>query len=155
MQKYKKVSAPVKASIWFTVCNAIQKGISLLSTPIFTRLLTPEQYGTYTVYQSWYQIISIFATLNLFYGVFNNGMTKFPNDKRTFTSSMQGLSTTLTVCFFVYILYAHPFGTSCWNCPRCMYSRCLPNCFLRRNSIFGPPMRDMTTNIENWWLLPS
>lgn len=111
MQKYKKVSAPVKASIWFTVCNAIQKGISLLSTPIFTRLLTPEQYGTYTVYQSWYQIISIFATLNLFYGVFNNGMTKFPNDKRTFTSSMQGLSTTLTVALFCIYLIRPSF----WN----------------------------------------
>lgn len=74
-------------------------------------MLTPEQYGTYTVYQSWYQIISIFATLNLFYGVFNNGMTKFPNDKRTFTSSMQGLSTTLTVALFCIYLIRPSF----WN----------------------------------------
>lgn len=105
LQKYKEMSAPVKASIWFTICNATQKGIALISTPIFTRLLTTEQYGIYTVYQSWYQIISIFATLNLFYGVFNNGMTKFTNDRRTFTSSMQGLSTVLTLILFgIYLI---------------------------------------------------
>lgn len=105
LQKYKGISAPVKASIWFTVCNATQKGIALISTPIFTRLLTTEQYGIYTVYQSWYQIISIFATLNLFYGVFNNGMTKYTDDRRTFTSSMQGLSTMLTLILFgIYII---------------------------------------------------
>ena len=56
-QKYQSLSQPVKASLWFTVCNAVQKGISLVSTPIFTRMLTPEQYGVYTVYQSWYAII--------------------------------------------------------------------------------------------------
>lgn len=111
LQKYKKLSAPVKASLWFTVCNATQKGISLISTPIFTRLLTTEQYGIYTVYQSWYQIISIFATLNLFYGVFNNGMTKYPNDRRVFASSMQGLSTTITVILFAVYLVRPAF----WN----------------------------------------
>ena len=35
VDKYKSLSAPVKASIWFTVCNIIQKGIALISTPIF------------------------------------------------------------------------------------------------------------------------
>lgn len=102
--KYKKIPAAAKAALWFTICNALQKGISLLSTPIFTRLLTTEQYGVYTVYQSWYQIISIFATLNLFYGVFNNGMTKYSEDRLRFTSSMQGLSSVLTIAlFFIYL----------------------------------------------------
>lgn len=102
-QKYQSLSQPVKASLWFTVCNAVQKGISLVSTPIFTRMLTPEQYGVYTVYQSWYAIISIIATLNLSYGVFNNGMSKYPEDRPRFVSSMQGLSITATL--IVSIVY--------------------------------------------------
>lgn len=102
---YNKLSAPVKASLWFTVCNIAQKGVSLLSTPIFTRIMTTEQYGVYAIYQSWYSIITIFATLNLYLGVYNNGMTKFPNDRKRFTSSMQGLSTTITIgLFFIYVL---------------------------------------------------
>ena len=109
--KYNGISKPVKASIWFTICSILQKGISLISTPIFTNLLTKEQYGVYTVYQSWYQIIIIFATLNLYLGVYNNGMTKFPDDRKKFTSSMQGLSTTITALLFVVYICFHNF----WN----------------------------------------
>lgn len=105
IDKYKCMSEPVKASVWFALCNIVQRGISLLSTPIFTRILTTEQYGVYSVYQSWYQIIFIFSTLNLTYGVYNNGLTKYENDRPAFTSAMQGLSTTITIgLFFVYLI---------------------------------------------------
>lgn len=111
IQKYRELSAPVKASLWFVVSNVIQKGVSLLATPIFTRLLTTEQYGVYSVYQSWYSIITIFATLNLSAGVFNNGMVKWPNDRKRFTASMQGLSTSITMALFVIYLLGQDF----WN----------------------------------------
>lgn len=111
VKAYSNISVAARASIWFAVCNALQKGIALLTTPIFTRLLTTEQYGDYTVYQSWYQVISILATLNLFFGVFNNGMTKFSDDKQRFTSSMQGLCTILTIGLFVVYL----IGMNFWN----------------------------------------
>lgn len=96
LKKYKKIPDPVKASLWFTICSIIQKGISFITMPIFTRLLSTSEYGMFSVYQSWYFIISIFATLNLSYGVFNNGLTKF-NNKEEFTSSMLGLSTSITI----------------------------------------------------------
>lgn len=111
LNSYKKLSAPVKASIWFIICNIIQKGISLLTTPIFTRILTTEQYGTYSIYQSWYSIIFIFATLNLYAGVYNNGLTKYSEDKDSLTSSLQGLSTTVTVGLFILYLTNMNF----WN----------------------------------------
>ena len=66
LNKYNKISEPVKASIWYTICNVINKGIALLSTPIFTRVMTEEQYGTFTIFQSWYSIIFIFTSLNIF-----------------------------------------------------------------------------------------
>lgn len=108
---YRSLSEPVKASFWFTICNIVQKGIALLFTPAFTRIMTTEQYGQYSVYQSWYAIVSIFATLNLYMGVYNNGMVKWPEERKRFTSAMQGLSTTLTLCLFMIYLIAIPF----WN----------------------------------------
>lgn len=108
---YSKLSAPVKASLWFTICSIVQKGITLLSTPIFTRLLTTEQYGEYSVYQSWYAIISIFATLNLSAGVLFNGLTKYEDDRDRIISSFQGLSTTVTGILFVIYLVFRNF----WN----------------------------------------
>lgn len=110
-KKYATISEAVKASIWFTVCNVIQKGIALLTTPIFTRIMTAEQYGQYTVYQSWYTIVAIFATLNLSAGVYNNGMIKWPEEKRKFTSSIQSLSTFVTIGLFLLYLVGLPF----WN----------------------------------------
>ncbi|MCI8352319.1 MAG: oligosaccharide flippase family protein [Clostridia bacterium] len=110
-EKYIALSNPVKASIWFAICNILQKGISVITVPIFTRILTTEQYGIYSVYQSWYQIIAVFATLNLYYGVFNNGMLKYSKDKDGFTSAIQGLTTCITAVFLVVYIA----GKSFWN----------------------------------------
>lgn len=111
INQYHSIPAPLKASIWFTICSVIEKGVSLLTTPIFTRILTSEQYGTYSIYQSWYSIITIFATLNLHAGVYNNGMTKWPEDRSRYTSSLQGLSTSLTL--LLLLIYSSNY--SFWN----------------------------------------
>lgn len=47
IEKYCSLPTLTKASLWFLVCSFIQKGISVISTPIFTRLLTPEEYGLF------------------------------------------------------------------------------------------------------------
>jgi O-antigen/teichoic acid export membrane protein len=98
------MSAAAKAAIWFAVCSILQKGISFVTVPIFTRLMTPEQYGQFSVYSSWNLILTIFATLNLSAGVFNNGMTKYPNDRNRYISSMQGLPTVVTLALLVVYL---------------------------------------------------
>jgi O-antigen/teichoic acid export membrane protein len=80
-------------------------------------LLTTEQFGLFNVYKSWLSIISIFATLSLHGGVFNNGMVKFEKDRDKFTSSMQGLSSTITVAlFFVYLMFKN-FWNSIFELP--------------------------------------
>ena len=104
LNKYKSIPVAAKASLWFAVCSIVQKGISLITIPLFTRLLTTEQYGEFSVYQSWYQIINVFATLNLSLGVFNNGMTKYPAERNKYMSAMQGLSTVVTTLLFCVYL---------------------------------------------------
>lgn len=104
IEKYKSIPAAAKVSLWFAICSVIQKGISLITVPIFTRLLTTDQYGQFSVFQSWYSIISIFATLNLSYGVFFKGMQKYPDERDKYTSSMQALSTSVTLLLFCVYL---------------------------------------------------
>lgn len=116
-KKYEGISAPVKASAYFTLCNIFQRGISMITAPIFTRLLTTEQYGVYSVYNSWYSIVSIFATLNLSYGVFIAGLTRFDDDRKRFVSSMQGVSTTVTAVVFCVYLIFHNFWNQILNLP--------------------------------------
>lgn len=104
--KYNSLSCLVKAGIWFTLCNFLQKGISFLVMPIFTRIMTTEEYGQYSVYNSWYSMVTIFATLHLSYYVFNKGLVKYEEDQDQFVVSIQSLSATLTASIFIlYILF--------------------------------------------------
>lgn len=106
IEKYKGIPLAMKASLWYIVCSIMQKAIAFVTTPIFTRLMTTEQYGEVTLYNSWLEVFTIFATLNLFYGVYNNVLAKYPAEKDVATSSMQGLTTTITVCLFgIYIVF--------------------------------------------------
>ena len=98
--KYKDAPLSLKAGLWFTACNFMQKAISFITIPIFTRIMTTEAYGNYSVYTSWYSIITIFATLNLHTFVFSKGMVKYSNDRDSFTLSLQGLSTVVTIAVF-------------------------------------------------------
>lgn len=90
-EKYEKMPVTTRAALWFVVCNCISSGISFLSMPLFTRLMSSDQYGVVTVYNSWVQMFSVFSTLNLSAGAFNNGMVKFSDDRNCYSSSMQGL----------------------------------------------------------------
>ena len=110
--KYENMSVQAKSAIWFAVCSILQKGISFITVPIFTRLLSPEQYGTYSLYLSWLQILTIVTSLYLYHGVFNNGMTKFDQDRDVYISSMQGLTLTITACVFAVYLSAHEWWST-------------------------------------------
>ena len=101
IKKYKSISVQARAAIWFSACSILQKGISFIVVPIFTRILTTEQYGTYSLYLSWLQILTIITSLYLYYGVFTNGMNKYDTDRDRYISSMQGLTLTITAIVFV------------------------------------------------------
>ena len=98
--KYKNLPEAVKASLWFTICSILQKGISFITVPIFTRMLSTEEYGVISLFGAWQNIITIFATLNLSYQIFNNGMVKYENDQDGYTTAMLGLSNFATVLVF-------------------------------------------------------
>ena len=109
---YNKLALPAKASLWFMLMSVMQKGIQFLITPVYTRLLTTEEYGYYSIYVTWQSILMIIATLNLSAGVFYNGMMKFENDRKTFISSMQGLANVCTITVFVIIFaFIKPLST--------------------------------------------
>lgn len=106
IDKYKSLPTQVKATIWFVICQAVQSGCKFLAMPFLVRLLTPDQYGVYSVFLSWIQIVTLFATLNLHAGVYNNAMFKYPDDRSGYTSSSQSLSAVCTIiCFAVYLIF--------------------------------------------------
>lgn len=97
------MSIEAKAALWFAMCNFINKGIAMIVVPLYTRLLTTEEYGTYTVFQSWLNIFIIIATLEISRGHYKVGITKYDADVDNYTTSVLGLSNTVT--FFFVIIY--------------------------------------------------
>lgn len=106
-EKYNKSSIQVKAALWYMVCSVVQKAVAFCTTPIFTRIMSTDDFGLYTVYNSWYWIVAVFATLNLYCGAFNNGMFDYKNERDFYTSTIQGLSTTISTILFVIYLFAY------------------------------------------------
>lgn len=110
VKKYRKIPREVRASFCFLMCSFLQRGISVITTPIFTRLLSTQEYGQYSVFQSWLDVITVFVSLKLYAGVFLQGIVKKVN-KYKFASSMQGLSTVLIICWgLVYVMFNHFFN---------------------------------------------
>lgn len=117
LTKLNSMSPAAKASFWFVVSNVVLKGISFITTPIFTRMLDVSDYGISSVFVTWEGVISIFATLSLGGGVYNVAMTKFEKDVDRYTSSMIGLVAltsvfTYLVCITINAVFPQLFGLS-------------------------------------------
>lgn len=125
LNKYHNLSKPVKASFWFIVSSFLLKGISFITLPIFSRLLTPGEYGVVAVYTSWVSIISIITTLTIWGGVFNVGMVRYPRQRSELISSFQGLATTITLIFMALTILTLPYTMKFFGISKlliiCMY----------------------------------
>lgn len=110
-EKYNAIPLTVKVSVAYAVCSILQKCISFFTLPLFTRILTKEQYGQFTIYQSWSGILTIFLTLNLAYGSFSSAMVKFEDKRDSYASSVQGICLILSVGFLAVYLPVQGF----WN----------------------------------------
>lgn len=58
-----------KASIFYLVGTLFNKGIGFLTVPVFTRILSVEDYGLVTTYNSWVTIAMMFISLALYMAV--------------------------------------------------------------------------------------
>lgn len=101
LKKYTQLNLPLKASLWFTICSIIQKGISIIAMPIFTRLMSTEQYGEYNVFLTWYNIFLLVVTLNIHTEIFNKGLIEHDSEKDAYTLNQAGLIAVLTAVFLL------------------------------------------------------
>ena len=103
-QSYKNLNIAIKASMWFAVSSIVQKGIAVISMPIFTRLMSIEQYGEYNIFLTWYNLLMIIVTLNLQGEAFNKGLIEHDTEKDVFTSNQAGLLILLAVGILIIYL---------------------------------------------------
>lgn len=105
LEYYHNISPPAKASMWFLIASIVQKCFSMISTPIFTRFLTTEQYGLSANYYSWYELLVPFVTMYIYGVAYNNILIKQEDDIDNAMLSLMTLSITITGIFFAGYLF--------------------------------------------------
>lgn len=86
--------------LWFTFVGFFQRGVSVLTAPIFTRVLSTEDYGVFSVYNAYSSVLVIVATLWTYQEVQNNALVRFPSQKLKIVSTFQSLSFVISLAFF-------------------------------------------------------
>lgn len=92
----------LKVVFWFTFVGFLQRGISIITTPIFTRVLSTEDYGLFSVFNAYYMVLVIVATLYLHMGVINNAFVKRSESNERIVSAFQSLSLVVSSIFFIF-----------------------------------------------------
>ena len=81
----------LKSGLFFVISQIFISGITFLATPIYTRLMSTEQYGRIRVYESWLQIAVPVMSLCLWKSV-ERAKYDMRNRFDSYTSALQTLS---------------------------------------------------------------
>lgn len=107
ISKYKNSTITFKATVWYTLCNILQKLSAFLLIPFLTRMLSTDDYGIYTVFLSWLDIFEIFATMRMYSNGYMAGVVKNDCDQDRYTCSIQFSSiVTTTIILAVYHVFS-------------------------------------------------
>jgi len=100
----------IKSGLWYTVSNFLSKGILFLATPLFTRLLTKEEFGSFNNFSSWLSIFIIIVTLNLDSSLIS-ARYDYEDKLDKYVYSMMGLSTLSTAVWaLVFNIFMAPIS---------------------------------------------
>lgn len=113
--KYKEIPIAAKAGLWFTICFVMQRGIQFIGMPIYTRLMSQEDYGVYSTFSSWAHILVIASSLNIYSGIFNKAMIKYDTQKEQYISSIQTLTTITSALLAGIFIIFRPQLASLFN----------------------------------------
>lgn len=113
IERYKKMSVVAKSALWFTFATVLQKGVSFITVPIFTRIMSTEQYGIFSVYLSWISVLTILGGMEFHTCIYINNLSRMDNEqeKNELAVSLIDLSFIITASWLAVYLIAPDF----WN----------------------------------------
>lgn len=107
------ISIPVgfKSAIVYLFATVFTRGLAIITTPIFTRIMTTDQVGMVNLYSSWYSMITVVSTLALTSGGFSIALREFEKERDQYVSSV--LSLTSIVAIGLALVYS--ISITFWN----------------------------------------
>ena len=89
----------LKAGFWYVISTFLVKGLSFITTPIFSRLLSKEDYGEFSNFASWQALLLIITGAEM-YNTVPRAYYDFKDDFDGYVSSV-----TITSCVFTALIY--------------------------------------------------
>ncbi|WP_180958520.1 lipopolysaccharide biosynthesis protein [Planococcus sp. Urea-3u-39] len=120
--KFKKVklNKVVEAGGWYTLSNFFVRGMEFLTIPVFTRLLTTEEYGIVSLYYTWVALFTIILSLNLVVNV-GRGKYDFKDDYDNFLASLTFLSFLLFLFYLIIFIIFNGFFLEITNLTKLLF----------------------------------
>lgn len=97
----------IRVSLCYLIGNVFNKGIALLTLPIFTRILSTDEFGMVNTYMAWVPIIQLLVGVSLGNSL-RVAYIDYKNDTDRYISATLGLSIIIVVLesiIFIPILY--------------------------------------------------
>lgn len=95
----------VKAGLWYTVCNFLFRGVTFLVTPVFARLLTKAEIGSFDNLASWVGILTVVTAFDLQTSIIRSKL-EFLDDLDSYISSILALTSVATGVFYgIFLLF--------------------------------------------------
>ncbi len=106
-KEHMKLNRGAVASLWSIASTVLCRGLGFLFTPIFTRVLSPEEYGIYPLYVSLMGVFTVIITLEASGGAIYRALARLDTKERDgFLSSLLGAELILTLIFtLIYLLF--------------------------------------------------
>ena len=92
-----------KAGFWYTVGSFFGKAITLITTPVFARLMTVSDYGEFTNFAQWAVTILIFTGLEL-PNTLSKAYYDFKNEYDDYISTITMFGCGITMLVYVFFL---------------------------------------------------
>lgn len=93
----------LKAGFWYTVSNFLTKAITLITTPIFARLMTVSDYGEFSNFANWATILLFITSVEL-HNTLNRAYYDFKDTYDDYISSVTLLGFFITIALYIVFL---------------------------------------------------
>ena len=97
-----------KIAIWYAFSNIFVRGLAFITTPIFTRLLSKAEYGSFSNFTSWEGILAVIVTLDYTASI---ARAKYDYDERMheYLSSILVVSNLVTLAAYLIVEWNRGF----------------------------------------------
>ena len=96
-EKIQSIPLGVKAAVVYTMASVFSRGLSMITVPIFTRIMSTSEIGMVNLYNSWYSLLNVIATLSLTSGGFQAAMKDFEGERDQYQSSVLTLTSMMAI----------------------------------------------------------